>query len=247
MKVVDWSDSSCHLLVTLFWCFYPFSKDITCCINHVCTVVSVVLSNLDCGRNKTNSYLLFSGWDLQQRKGRKLDGILRYNFLFISSFEMQVFSGYAHWGTLLWHECCCQVFNIFHLKRRKNIFIDKFIPRSFTRNCIYSGNNPIGIHNGIDGLIKVLLLDFPALLILVLYSCTHSSLTRRKVGPSYFYPIYNFSVYHLCIISPGGVCVQSCDKCKHYLLGWGETHRMVWRQWMGGWGSNIYNEYYVPI
>ena len=129
------------------------------------------------------------------------------------------FSGYAHWSTLLWHECCCQVFNIFHLKRRKNIFIDKFIPRSFTRNCIYSGNNPIGIHNGIDGLIKVLLLDFPALLILVLYSCTHSSLTRRKVGPSYFYPIYNFSVYHLCIISPGGVCVQSCNKCKHYLLG----------------------------
>merc|ERR1719228_1741285 len=26
--------------------------------------------------------------------------------------------------------------------------------RSFTRNCIYSGNNPIGIHNGVDGLIK---------------------------------------------------------------------------------------------
>jgi len=26
--------------------------------------------------------------------------------------------------------------------------------RSFTRNCIFSGNNPIGIHNGIDGLIK---------------------------------------------------------------------------------------------
>ena len=25
--------------------------------------------------------------------------------------------------------------------------------RSFTRNCIYSGNNPYGIHNGIDGLI----------------------------------------------------------------------------------------------
>merc|ERR1719295_212780 len=25
--------------------------------------------------------------------------------------------------------------------------------RSFTRNCIYSGNNPIGIHNGIDGLV----------------------------------------------------------------------------------------------
>jgi len=24
--------------------------------------------------------------------------------------------------------------------------------RSFTRNCIYSGNNPIGIHNGVDGL-----------------------------------------------------------------------------------------------
>ena len=47
MKVVDWSDSSCHLPVTLFWCFYPFSKDITCCINNVCTVVSVVLSNLE--------------------------------------------------------------------------------------------------------------------------------------------------------------------------------------------------------
>jgi len=26
--------------------------------------------------------------------------------------------------------------------------------RSFTRNCIYSGNSPIGIHNGIEGLIK---------------------------------------------------------------------------------------------
>ncbi|XP_023346270.1 ATP-dependent 6-phosphofructokinase isoform X2 [Eurytemora carolleeae] len=26
--------------------------------------------------------------------------------------------------------------------------------RSFTRNCIFSGNNPLGIHNGIDGLIK---------------------------------------------------------------------------------------------
>jgi len=25
--------------------------------------------------------------------------------------------------------------------------------RSFTRNCIYSGNNPLGIHNGVDGLI----------------------------------------------------------------------------------------------
>ena len=81
---------------------------------------------------------------------------------------MQVHSGYAHWSTLLWHECCCQVFNISHLKRKINIFIEKFIPRSFTRNCIYSGNNPIGIHNGIDGLIKVLLLDFPA--------CSHPSL-----------------------------------------------------------------------
>jgi len=26
--------------------------------------------------------------------------------------------------------------------------------RSFTRNCIYSGNNPLGIHNGIDGLMS---------------------------------------------------------------------------------------------
>merc|ERR1719508_470194 len=26
--------------------------------------------------------------------------------------------------------------------------------RSFTRNCIYSGNNPMGIHNGVDGLIS---------------------------------------------------------------------------------------------
>ena len=26
--------------------------------------------------------------------------------------------------------------------------------RSFTRNCIFSGNNPIGIHNGIDGLLN---------------------------------------------------------------------------------------------
>ena len=26
--------------------------------------------------------------------------------------------------------------------------------RSFVRNCIYSGNKPYGIHNGIDGLIN---------------------------------------------------------------------------------------------
>jgi len=26
--------------------------------------------------------------------------------------------------------------------------------RSFARNCIFSGNNPTGIHNGIDGLIN---------------------------------------------------------------------------------------------
>jgi len=26
--------------------------------------------------------------------------------------------------------------------------------RSFTRNCIYSGNNPLGIHNGVDGLMN---------------------------------------------------------------------------------------------
>eukprot|EP00092_Neocalanus_flemingeri_P021987 GFUD01023845.1.p1 GENE.GFUD01023845.1~~GFUD01023845.1.p1 ORF type:complete len:801 (+),score=260.29 GFUD01023845.1:62-2464(+) len=26
--------------------------------------------------------------------------------------------------------------------------------RSFTRNCIYSGNNPVGIHNGVDGLLS---------------------------------------------------------------------------------------------
>jgi len=26
--------------------------------------------------------------------------------------------------------------------------------RSFTRNCIYSGNNPLGIHNGVDGLMS---------------------------------------------------------------------------------------------
>merc|ERR1719419_303271 len=26
--------------------------------------------------------------------------------------------------------------------------------RSFTRNCIYSGNTPLGVHNGVDGLLK---------------------------------------------------------------------------------------------
>ena len=29
-----------------------------------------------------------------------------------------------------------------------------FLIRSFVRNCIFSGNQPYGIHNGIDGLIN---------------------------------------------------------------------------------------------
>ena len=30
----------------------------------------------------------------------------------------------------------------------------QILNRSFVRNCIYSGNQPYGIHNGIDGLIN---------------------------------------------------------------------------------------------
>ena len=126
----------------------------------------------------------------------------------------------------------------------KNLFPDHSPAIAFTL-----GTTLLASTMGLTGWSRFYCLIFLHVLILVLYlcvySCTHPSLTRRKVGPSYFYPIYNFSVYHLCIISPGGVCVQSCNKCKHYLLGWGETHRMVWRQWMGGWGSIIYNECYV--
>ena len=46
-------------------------------------------------------------------------------------------------------------------EREINTELIKYFLRSFTRNCIYSGNNPIGIHNGVDGLIKVLLLGYP--------------------------------------------------------------------------------------
>ena len=196
MKVVDWSDSSCHLPVTLFWCFYPFSKDITCCINHVCTVVSVVLSNLDCGRNKTNSYLLFSGWDLQQRKGRKLDGILRYNFLFISSFEMQVFFQVMHIGAP-----CCGMnaavrYSTFFIWRGGKIFLLKFFYPDHSPAIAFTlGTTLLASTMGLTGWSRFYCLIFLHVLILVLYSCTHPSLTRRKVGPSYFYPIYNFSVY----------------------------------------------------
>ena len=34
------------------------------------------------------------------------------------------------------------------------IFSTLVFIRSFVRNCIYSGNQPFGIHNGIDGLIN---------------------------------------------------------------------------------------------
>ena len=51
---------------------------------------------------------------------------------------------------MLWYECCCKV-----CKSDKDISaLNSSNIRSFVRNCIYSGNKPYGIHNGIDGLIN---------------------------------------------------------------------------------------------